>query len=335
MTEKESYFYVVTEKGVQCTLCPHKCNLAEGQYGLCRSRVNKGGKLITEAYGRVCALNIDPIEKKPLFHFYPGTKCISMASTGCNFACDNCQNANISQVKVSDVPTTQALPEDLINACLQTGSPTIAYTYTEPLTYFEYVYDTAKLAHEKGVMNVLVSAGYVNEEPLRKLAKYLDAANIDLKAFDEDFYIKVNHGRLKPVLSTLKILKEEGVWIEITNLLIPTLNDDEAMIKNMCDWLVENGFQDFPLHFSRFFPTYKMTDIPATSTKTLIKAVEIAKEAGMKFVYAGNAPEIRGENTYCPHCNILLIDRDGFVVLNNYLENGCCPNCGTHIPGRW
>lgn len=333
--KKEAYFYRRSDKGVECTLCPHSCNLKDGQAGLCHSRVNHGGVLYAETYSRACALNVDPIEKKPLFHFLPGTDCISVATTGCNMACKNCQNANISQAAPSDVKSLELSPEALVEACIETKCPTIAYTYTEPLTYYEYTFDTAIIARERGLRNVIVSAGYINEAPLRQLIPYLDAANIDLKSFDDALYHKLNRASLQPVLDTLKVLKDEGVWLEITNLLIPTLNDSDDKLKEMCDWLAINGFENTPLHFSRFFPMFRLENIPATPAETLMKAYDMAKAAGLKYVYVGNSPEIDGENTYCPHCNFLLIRREGFNVIANDLKEGHCPNCGTLIAGVW
>jgi pyruvate formate lyase activating enzyme len=327
--------YHTTDKGVQCDVCPHACHLAEGQYGICHSRVNRQGILISEGYGRPCALNIDPIEKKPLLHYHPGSRCLSVASTGCNFSCLNCQNADISQVKPSDVSSIDLPPEKLVDECAAHHCPAIAYTYTEPLTFFEYTYDSACLAHERGIGNIIVSAGYVNEAPLRQLCKVIDAANIDLKSFSDDIYKQVSHGTLAPVLRTLKILKDEGVWLEITNLLIPALNDDATMLHRMCHWLFTNDFEDTPLHFSRFFPMYKMDKLPPTPLSTLTMARTIAQQEGIRFVYIGNAPDIEGENTYCPQCHRLLLRRDGYDILANHLKDGCCPSCGTPIPGRW
>lgn len=328
-------FYIATENGVQCGICPHRCTLGEGQYGICKNRVNRNGAIYSEVYGRLCALNLDPIEKKPLFHFLPGSGCLSLASTGCNLSCKNCQNYNISQAKSEVEGTTKVLPDELIAYCKKIGCDTLAYTYTEPLTYYEYTYDCAKLAHENGIRNLLVSAGYINQEPLSLLAPYIDAANIDLKAFDDNFYRKINHATLEPVLNTLKILKEMGVWVEVTNLLIPTLNDSDIVLTKMCNWLVANGFEDNPLHFSRYFPMYKMNDIPPTPLDSLIKAHNIAERAGMKYVYIGNVGEVDGENTYCPSCKRLLIKRHGFKVLENHLKDGACPYCGESISGVW
>ena len=339
MENKEAYpvphFSQPTSKGVQCLICPHHCNLSEGQYGLCHSRYNQGGILRSQAYGRLCALCLDPIEKKPLLHYHPGWECLSVASTGCNFACLNCQNADISQAKPSQQKGIEMSPEDIADECTLSHSPAIAYTYTEPLTFYEYTYNTARIAHERGIKNILVSAGFINDAPLRQLCPLIDAANIDLKSFSDELYVRINRGHLEPVLHTLKTLKEYGVWLEITNLLIPTVNDSENMISEMCHWLVENGFENNPLHFSRFFPMYRMKDISPTPLKTLLIARDIALQEGMKFVYLGNVHEMEGENTYCPSCHRLLVRRDGFNVLENHIQNGLCKDCHSPIPGVW
>ena len=276
------------EEGVECLLCPHHCRIANGKTGVCRSRRNHDGVLVSEVYGKPCSLAIDPIEKKPLYHFHPGTTCLSMACTGCNFRCLNCQNHEISQVAPDDVDHYQLTPAQMVGLCLQHHCPGIAYTYTEPLTYIEYVTDCARLAHEKGLWNILVTAGYVCQEPLADLLPWLDAANIDLKSFSDDIYQRVSGGHLQPVLDTILAMHKAGVWIEITNLIIPGINDDMDMIQRMCRWLKENGLAGNPLHFSRFFPRYKMQDWPPTPIETLLTAKRIAEEEGMKHVYLGN-----------------------------------------------
>ena len=289
MNSFECKYYRRLEDGrVECLLCPHHCRIAEGKTGICRSRRNQGGMLISEVYGKPCSLAIDPIEKKPLYHFHPGTTCLSIACTGCNFRCLNCQNHDISQVAPSDVCHYKLSPEDIVALCQKHHCPGIAYTYTEPLTYLEYIIDCARLAHEAGLWNILVTAGYVCQEPLRDLLPYLDAANIDLKSFSDDIYQRVSGGHLQPVLDTILAMKQAGVWVEITNLVIPGLNDDMDMIRQMCHWLVGNGLADAPLHFSRFFPRYKLQDIPPTPLQTLRAAKQVAEEEGVKHVYLGN-----------------------------------------------
>ena len=273
---------------MECTLCPHHCRIAEGKTGVCRSRRNQGGVLVSEVYGKPCALAIDPIEKKPLYHFHPGTTCLSLACTGCNFRCLNCQNHDISQVSPEEVNHYELLPEDVVALCQKHRCPGIAYTYTEPLTYLEYIIDCARLAHEAGLWNILVTAGYVCQEPLADLLPYLDAANVDLKSFSDDIYHKVSGGQLQPVLDTILAMKQAGVWVEITNLVIPSVNDDMQMILRMCRWLNEKGLAEAPLHFSRFFPRYKMLDTPPTPVATLKAAKRVAEEEGIKHVYLGN-----------------------------------------------
>ena len=286
---KECSYYQQLDNGVvECLLCPHHCRIANGKTGRCRSRMNHDGVLVSEVYGKPCALAIDPIEKKPLYHFHPGATCLSLACTGCNFRCLNCQNHDISQIAPDDADHYHLTPQHVVDLCLQHHCPGIAYTYTEPLTYIEYVIDCARLAREKGLWNILVSAGYVCQEPLADLLPYLDAANIDLKSFSDDIYQRVSGGHLQPVLDTILAMKQAGVWIELTNLVIPGVNDNMEMIRRMCCWLVDNGLAEAPLHFSRFFPRYKMQDLPPTPIQTLRAAKQIAAEEGMQHVYLGN-----------------------------------------------
>ena len=285
----ECRYYQKLEGGVvECLLCPHHCRITDGKTGICGSRRNHAGRLISEVYAKPCSLAIDPIEKKPLYHFHPGTKCLSIAYTGCNFRCLNCQNHDISQASPYEVGHYYLQPNDVVALCLKHQCPGIAYTYTEPLTYIEYIADTARLAHDAGLWNILVTAGYVCQQPLADLLPFIDAANIDLKSFSDDIYRKVSGGRLSTVLDTILAMKQAGVWIELTNLVIPTVNDDMEMIRRMCRWLVDNGLADAPLHFSRFFPRYKMNDIPPTPLHTLQAAKQVALEEGLRNVYLGN-----------------------------------------------
>ena len=285
----ECRYYQFLEDGkIECRLCPHHCHIADSKTGICRSRRNLGGVLVSEVYGKPCALAIDPIEKKPLYHFHPGTTCLSIACTGCNLSCQHCQNHDISQVSPADVNYYELTPEDIITLCKKHHCPGIAYTYTEPLTYIEYITDCARLAHKAGLWNILVTAGYVCQEPLKDLLPYLDAANIDLKSFSDDIYRRVSGCHLQPVLDTILAMKQAGVWVELTNLVIPGINDDMDMIRRMCHWLVSNGLADAPLHFSRFFPRYHMQDIPPTPLQTLRAAKHVAEEEGITYVYLGN-----------------------------------------------
>ncbi|MEM7816431.1 MAG: AmmeMemoRadiSam system radical SAM enzyme [Candidatus Aenigmatarchaeota archaeon] len=320
---------------VKCELCPKGCRLDEGERGDCKIRVNLGGKLIALTYSRPCAIHIDPIEKKPLFHFYPGSPILSIATVGCNLHCKNCQNWEISQAYPEDVPAYKLTPQDIVNLTLKENCSMIAYTYTEPLAYYEYTLDTSVLAKEYGLKNVLVSAGYLNKEPLKRLYKFIDAANIDLKFFDNEMYRKITTANLEPVLESLILAKEMGVWLEITHLVIPTINDDFSIIEKMCIWIKNNLGEDVPLHFSRFYPQYLFKNLPPTPTETLRKAKKIATDIGLNYVYIGNVWG-EGEDTYCPFDGKLLIRRFGFSIEEyNLKENGICKFCGNRIAGRW
>lgn len=320
---------------VRCHICPHTCLIRDGGAGICKTRVNSEGILYSIAYGNPCSLSIDPIEKKPLFHFFPGEKIYSMATGGCNFRCQNCQNWQISQTSPQILDHYDLTPEELVQQAEARHAKLIAFTYTEPTVFYEYVFDTAKIAREKGLKTVFISNGYINQQPLSDLCPYLDAANIDLKCFDEPIYHKLTGGHLQPVLDTLKTLREKGIWFEITNLLIPSYSDNTEMIEVMCDWLVENGFPETPLHFSRFFPNFKLMDLPPTPESLLVRAKDIAERAGMKFIYIGNVPGIYGENTYCPSCKRMIIERFGYTVMKNCIDGGKCEFCGKSIAGVW
>ena len=285
---KEASFYTVSGEGVRCRLCPHHCLIKEGGRGICRSRECRDGTLYALTYGRPCALAVDPVEKKPLNRFMPGTFCLSLSCTGCNLSCRWCQNSDISQAAPEDVDGVLLMPEKVVELCLKRGLPSIAFTYTEPLTWWEYIYDIAVLAHERGLKNILVSAGYVEKEPLRDLLPYLDAANVDIKAMDDGFYRRYCGATLAPVLENILAMVKAGVHVEITNLLIPGLNDSEDQVGTLCRWMVDNGLQEVPLHFSRYFPHYKMTEPGPTPRQTLFKARELALSEGIRNVYLGN-----------------------------------------------
>lgn len=332
---KEASFYTKTPRGVKCLICPNECNIKLNETGDCRNRININNKLYTIAYGNPCAVHIDPIEKKPLFHFYPLSRAYSIATAGCNLACLNCQNWTISQTSPKKTKNYDLMPAKVVEQAIKNNCKSIAYTYSEPITFYEYVYDTAKIARQKGIKNVFVSAGYINEAPLHHISKYLDAANIDLKSFSNDIYMKLNGATLQPVLNTLKILKQENVWLEITNLVIPGWTDNFDMIKKMCDWLYKNNLGDTPLHFSRFHPMYKLTQLPYTPVATLEKAREIALNSGIEYVYIDNVPGNKSQNTYCHNCKKIIIERKGFHILSNHIKNGKCEFCGAKIPGVW
>jgi pyruvate formate lyase activating enzyme len=332
---KEALFYASTPAGLKCLKCPHGCTLGPDDTGICRNRINFNGKLYTIAYGNPCAVHIDPVEKKPLFHFLPATEAFSIAVAGCNLRCLNCQNWQISQFSPKDTENSDLMPDSVVEECIRAGCASIAYTYSEPVTFYEYAYDTADIAHQHRIRNIWKSSGYINEAPLRKLCKVIDAANIDLKGFDDTIYMKLNAAHLEPVLRTLEIFKEEGVWLEITNLVVPTWTDNMDMIKRMAEWLCGKGLQDVPLHFSRFTPLYKLTQLPPTPVLVLEKAKTIAMKAGLHYVYIGNVPGHDAENTYCPRCGVLVVERRGFTVLRKDIIEGKCKACGEKIPGVW
>ncbi len=332
---KEAFFYAKKDHGVKCYLCPKNCFLPEGFRGKCRVRINTGGKLWTMVYGMASAVNIDPIEKKPVYHLKPGTDAFSIATKGCNLRCNFCQNWQLSQSNPEDKNTVFLSPEKIVQLAKQYNSTSIAYTYSEPIVFYEYVYETAKLAKENGIYNVFVSAGYINEKPLEKLLPYLDIVKIDLKGFNNDFYKKFVGCELKDILNTLKVLKKHNKLIEVVNLVIPGLNDDMDEIKKMCKWIYENLGDDTPLFFSRFFPHYLLTNLPATDIETLKKAYNIAKVEGLKFVYIGNVPGTQYENTYCPKCGKLLVGRYGYTVTEINIIDGKCKFCGEKITGIW
>jgi pyruvate formate lyase activating enzyme len=332
--ERLAMFQEQSAKGVICLICPNECTLTEGELSDCRNRIARKSKLYTMAFGNPCAANIDPVEKKPLYHFLPGTSAFSIATAGCNLACLNCQNWTISQTSPDKTRNFDMPPENVVERASAGGCKSIAYTYSEPVTFYEYVYETAKVAREEGIKNIMVSNGYINREPLRQLCRYIDGANIDLKTFSESTYLKLTGGKLQPVLDCLKTYRDEGVWLEITNLVVPGWTDKPDEIKQMCGWLAENGFTDTPLHFSRFQPQYKLEHLPPTPAGILLKAAEIARSAGMKYVYLGNMPGTGIDDTVCPSCGIKVVDRSGYRIVSQSLKQGKC-TCGTRIPGVW
>ena len=329
------YQEMLPDQIVRCHLCPHNCLIHKGHSGICKTRINKEGQLYSIAYGNPCSVSIDPIEKKPLFHFFPGARIYSFATAGCNFRCLNCQNWEISQSTPDELLHSDLLPDELVQQAKDYAVNLIAFTYTEPTVFYEYIFDTAKIAHENGLKTVLISNGYINQKPLLNLCEYLDAANIDLKCFDEAIHLKLTGGRLQPVLDTLKTLRKKGVWLEITNLIVPDYSDNPKMIRAMCDWLVVNGFADTPLHFSQFYPTYKLSHLQPTDSSILLRAKEIAEASGLNYVYIGNQPDLFGENTHCPQCKHLLVERIGYRVNKNLIFNGKCAFCGEPIAGIW
>lgn len=326
---------------LECQLCPKYCRILPGGSGDCRIRMNVDGRIAAVTWGRPCSVHLDPIEKKPLFHFLPGSRILSLATVGCNLHCRGCQNATISQAWPEEVEAFELEPEDLVRVAGEQASVSVAYTYTEPLVYYEYTLDCARKVRDAGLKNVLVSAGYINEAPLRKLAPHLDGANVDLKAFDNGFYRDYCDATLQPVLRSLEVLKEEGVWLEITNLVVPTLNDNPDLVTRMCRWIREALGPDVPLHFSRFRPMHQMRNLPVTPGETLERCRSIARAEGLNFVYVGNLRTRDGEDTFCPRetCprhRLPLVSRSGFTVKTNLLgPDGLCPDCGTAVPGVW
>jgi pyruvate formate lyase activating enzyme len=332
---KEAMYTAETPRGIRCMICPNECTLKPDELSDCRNRINKNGTLYTIAYGNPCAVHVDPVEKKPLYHFMPESRVFSIATAGCNLACLNCQNHTISQKSPTETQNYDLMPNRVVEQSIKNNCPAIAYTYSEPITFFEYTTDTCKLARQAGLKNILVSAGFIKEEPLTYLCAHIDAANIDLKSFNDNIYLKLNAGKLQVVLDTLLTMHREGVWLEITNLIVPGWTDDFDMIRKMCSWLVDNGLGHYPLHFSRFFPQYKLTQLPPTPVSTLNKAREIALEEGVRFVYIGNVPGSNASNTYCPDCHKLLVERRGYKILQNHIVKGRCDYCSVTIPGIW
>ncbi|MBC8200249.1 MAG: AmmeMemoRadiSam system radical SAM enzyme [Desulfobacterales bacterium] len=333
----EAYLYKpLKEKKVKCTLCSHRCIIKDGKRGICGVRENRDGILESLVYGRLIAKHIDPIEKKPLFHFLPGSISYSIATVGCNFKCLFCQNADISQM-ASDhngmIIGDYCSPKDVVDAAEKGKCKSIAYTYTEPTVFFEFAFDTAKLAHERGIRNVFITNGYMSSEALNMISPYLDAANVDLKAFTKSFYKEICGAKLEPVKETLKLMKKLGIFVEVTTLLIPGLNDGAEELKELALFIAGSLGTETPWHVSAFYPTYRLTDRPPTPVESLVMAREIGIKAGLRYVYTGNLPGDNGENTFCYSCGKLLINRLGFSIIKNVLEKGRCPYCGAQIDG--
>lgn len=356
---REARHYIKLDRNVQCKVCPNNCVLEPGDRSHCRNKVNRDGTLWTMAYANPCTFHADPVEKKPLFHFLPGTMTFSLATSGCVFRCLNCQNWEISQKKPEEtkdprgpeyrlktpVPSSLTLgqlralslfPEDIAAIADELGCPSVSYTYSEPTAYYEYAQDCSKAVRERKLKNILVSCGSIEERPLRDLAQYIDAAHIDLKGFDEETYRKLNSGRLEPILNTLKTLKSMGVWVEVINLIVPTYTDNIEVVKRMCGWLVENVGPDTPLHFSRFHPQHKLTHLPSTPINTLLRAREVARAAGLHFVYIGNVLGVpEAETTFCPNCKRAIVERDIYAIKSFKIEDGKCGYCQSPVAGVW
>lgn len=332
---KEAMLYEkLADKKVRCKLCAHHCLISEGRRGICGVRENREGKLYTLVYGKVVAKYTDPIEKKPLYHFYPRSLIFSIATVGCNFRCLFCQNADISQMPREEgrILGWESTPEEMVAEAIAQGAISIAYTYTEPTIFFELAYETAKLATAKGLKNVFVSNGYMSKEALETIKPYLHAANIDLKSFREKYYKEICGAKLQPVLDTISNMVRMGIWVELTTLLIPTLNDSEEELRDIARWIYQLN-PNIPWHISRFYPTYRLTHLPPTEVEMVRRARAIGLEEGLRYVYTGNIPGDEGENTYCHHCGALIIGRYGYTTTAYNIKDGRCANCGTKIPG--
>lgn len=333
---KEAMFYEkLDDNKVRCFLCSHQCTFSDRKRGICGVRENMDGTLYSLVYGKLTSMNIDPIEKKPLFHFHPASSSLSIATAGCNFRCDHCQNCDMSQYPKEhiDIPGQDTTPEEVVNAAEKAGCKSISYTYTEPTVFFEFAYDCARLAHERGIKNVFVSNGYTGPEAVESIAPFLDANNIDLKG-DNEFYKKICGAKLKPVQDTIILMYEHGVWIEITTLIIPGYNDSEESLGGIIDF-IKSVDPAIPWHVTQFYPTYKLMDRPRTPLETLKRAREMGVERGLKYVYEGNVPDEGTESTYCPNCGELLVERLGYRISHNNIRDDECFNCSTKIEGVW
>jgi len=324
-----------TPRGIMCRICPNECVLKEGEISDCRNRIVRNSRLYTMAFGNPCSANVDPVEKKPLYHFLPGTRAFSIATAGCNMSCLNCQNWAISQSSPDKTRNYDLMPDKVVSEAARNKCHSIAYTYSEPTTFYEYAYETSVAARREGIRNIFKTNGYINPDPLRNICKYLDGANVDLKSFNESTYLRLTGGKLQPVLDSLKIYRDMGVWLEITSLIVPGWTDNMDEIGKMCKWLSDNGFRDTPLHFSRFHPTYKLQQLPPTPIENLKNAVKIATSEGIRYVYTGNAPGHDISDTLCASCGTTIITRQGYTITSNSIKNGKCSNCGNPVPGVW
>lgn len=329
------YYEKLEHEEIRCVLCPKECRIGDRERGYCGVRENDAGTYYTLVYGEPCALHNDPIEKKPFFHVIPGTAALSLSTVGCNMECKFCQNWQISQSRPEQVQTTYVEPARIVEQATALHSPSIAYTYGEPVIFIEYMMDIAALARDKGIKNVVVTSGYIKESPLRDLCSLVDAIKVDLKSFDESYYRDVCSSELRPVLDAITTIRASGVWLEIVYLMVPTLNDDPRRIREMARWLLEHVGSDVPIHFSRFFPQYRLKNLPPTPISSLERAYDICREEGMHYVYVGNVPQHEMESTYCPSCKKRIIHRQGYRVLDLDIVEGCCRFCGIQIPGIW
>ncbi len=333
----EAYLYEpLSENRVRCHLCQHRCVISEGRRGICAVRENRGGTLETLVFGKVIARHVDPIEKKPLFHFLPGSLSYSIATVGCNFRCRFCQNADIAQLPADRrglIVGDEVTPQEIVADARRQRCASIAFTYTEPTVFFELAYETARLARGEGIRSVFVSNGYMTAEAVEMIAPYLNAANVDLKAFSDETYRHYCGARLEPVKETLREMKSRGIFLEVTTLIVPGMNDDPDELRRLASFIAADLGPETPWHISRFHPTYRLTDRPPTPLESLLEARRIGRDAGLRYVYTGNVPGEEGESTYCYQCGELLVDRMGFFIRRNRIENDRCPACGAAIDG--
>jgi len=329
------YYKKLDHKEIECELCPRKCKVGDRERGYCGCRENQNGIYYTLVHSYPCSAHVDPIEKKPLFHFLPGTDAFSIATAGCNLNCKFCQNWEISQVRPEQVTSYDLPPEDVASYAVQSGCRSIAYTYSEPIVFYEYMLDCAIAGRRRGIKSVVITAGYINHDPWLELIREVDAIKVDFKAFTEEFYHDICSGKLEPVMDALVDLAQSNIWYELVYLVVPTLNDDFSDIRRMSKWIVKELGRDVPVHFTRFHPMYLLKNLPPTPVSSLEKAREIAQEEGMNFVYVGNVPGNKGEHTYCPDCKQVLIERVGYRIIQMNLKEGKCKFCGNPIPGVW
>ena len=332
MRKEAKFWKTIKNKTVQCQLCAHNCKIADGKRGICRVRENEDGRLYTLIYSSCSSLAVDPIEKKPLYHFYPGTDCLSLGTSGCNFQCLHCQNSEISAARPEDLHMREISPEAAVAIAKERNCRGISWTYNEPTIWYEYSYDSAKLAKKVGLYTVYVTNGFINEDPLREISPYLDAMNVDVKAFTEEFYKKICKAKLKPVLQTCELAKERNIHLEVTYLVIPKHNDSLDEVRKFLSWVVKKLGNETPVHFSRFHPDHKMLDVPATPFETLLKIYDMAKDIGVLYPYIGNVPHGEYDNTKCPYCGNICVERHGYVTQITGVRDGKCTKCGKNIP---
>lgn len=332
-SHEADYYEKSKDGGIVCKLCPRQCFVTDLERGYCGVRENRSDTYYSLVYGLPCSLNIDPIEKKPFFHFYPGTQAFSLATAGCNANCKFCQNWEISQVRPEMTQNLNLPPQEIVSLCKERQVPTIAYTYSEPIIFYEYMYDTAIAGHDENIGSVMITGGYIESEPLGKLLKHLDAVKVDLKAIRRDYYKNIVNVDIKPVLDGLIQIKQSGVWLEIVYLVVPTLNDTDDEFKELAVWIKNNLGHDTPVHFSRFYPQYLLKNLPPTPIKTLENAYDICRAEGLHYVYVGNVPGHRTESTYCPSCGEKVIARKGYRIINHKLDGNLCQKCKREIPG--